>query len=117
MASFGVSAVILVLAEIRNSLSVTFRFRPKGKNSFRSYTREEIPTLNYFLTPVVVIVVGTWFVAHSFMGVYAMAVDTVFLCFLEDSERNDGSPDRPYFMSKGLQEVTNKMLKFNDGRD
>ena len=30
--------------------------------------REEIPTLNYFLTPVVVIVIGTWFVAHSFMG-------------------------------------------------
>ena len=50
-------------------------------------------------------------------GVYAMAVDTVFLCFLEDSERNDGTPERPYFMSKGLQEVTKKMQKFNDGRD
>jgi len=79
--------------------------------------RDEIPTLNYYVTPVVVIVIGTYFVAHSFMGVYAMAVDTVFLCFLEDSERNDGTPERPYFMSKGLQEVTKKMQKFNDGRD
>ena len=68
--------------------------------------KDDIPTLNYFLAPVVVIVMGSWFVAHSFMGVYAMAVDTVFLCFLEDSERNDGSAERPYFMSRGLQRVT-----------
>ena len=79
--------------------------------------KDDIPTLNYFLAPVVVIVMGSWFVAHSFMGVYAMAVDTVFLCFLEDSERNDGSAERPYFMSRGLQRVTEKMQKFNDGRD
>ena len=30
--------------------------------------RDEIPTLNYYVTPVVVIVIGTYFVAHSFMG-------------------------------------------------
>jgi hypothetical protein len=29
-----------------------------------------------------------------------MAVDTLFLCFLEDLERNDGTPERPYYMSK-----------------
>ena len=29
----------------------------------------DIPTLNYFFTPVVVIVIGSWFIAHSFMGV------------------------------------------------
>ena len=30
-----------------------------------------------------------------------MAMDTIFLCFCEDSDRNDGVT-KPYFMSKGL---------------
>ena len=30
-----------------------------------------------------------------------MAIDTIFICFCEDSDRNDGI-DKPYFMSKGL---------------
>ena len=33
--------------------------------------------------------------------VFQMAVDTIFLCFCEDSDRNDGE-NRPYFMSVGL---------------
>jgi choline transporter-like protein 2/4/5 len=42
-----------------------------------------------------------------------MAVDTLFLCFLEDMERNDGTPEKPYFMSRGLQKIVGKMQKFN----
>ena len=42
-----------------------------------------------------------------------MAVDTLFLCFLEDMERNDGTAERPYFMSRGLQKIVGKMQKFN----
>ena len=75
--------------------------------------RSTIPTLNYSATPVVFIVIGTYFITSSFFGVYAMAVDTLFLCFLEDMERNDGTPERPYFMSKGLQKIVGKMQKFN----
>ena len=40
-----------------------------------------------------------------------MAVDTLFLCFLEDLERNDGSPQRPYYMSSNLQAILGKMKK------
>ena len=76
--------------------------------------KDDIPTLNYFQTPIVVIVVGTYFITTCFFSVYQMAVDTLFLCFLEDMERNDGTPSRPYFMSKGLQKVVGKMQKFND---
>uniref|UniRef100_A0A669E9W1 Choline transporter-like protein n=1 Tax=Oreochromis niloticus TaxID=8128 RepID=A0A669E9W1_ORENI len=43
--------------------------------------------------------------------VYNMCVDTLFLCFLEDLERNDGSAERPYFMSKGLMKILNKSNK------
>ena len=46
------------------------------------------------------VVLGSYSIADVFFDVYEMAVDTVFLCFLEDVERNDGSEERPYFMSK-----------------
>merc|ERR1719427_1863701 len=71
--------------------------------------KDDIPTLNYFFTPIVFIVIGSYFIASSFFGVYAMAVDTLFLCFLEDLERNDGSLERPYYMSKGLRQILGKM--------
>ena len=64
-----------------------------------------------------VIVIGSYFIASSFFDVYEMAVDTLFLCFLEDLERNDGTPERPFFMSKGLRRVVGKMQQFHDDRD
>jgi len=56
--------------------------------------KDNIPTLNYFFMPIIFIIVGSYFITSSFFGVYAMAVDTLFLCFLEDLERNDGTPAR-----------------------
>ncbi|KAJ3275818.1 hypothetical protein HK104_003832 [Borealophlyctis nickersoniae] len=50
-------------------------------------------------------------VAQVFLGVYEMGIDTIFLCFLEDDERNDGSPDKPYYMSDGLKHIVNKKNK------
>ena len=38
-----------------------------------------------------------------------MAVDTIFLCFLEDVEKHDGSPENPYFMHKDLRKVLGYM--------
>ena len=74
--------------------------------------QNDVPTLNYLFTPIVVIVVASYFIASSFFGVYSMAVDTIFLCFLEDLERNDGTRERPYFMSVSLQKVVGKMQQF-----
>ena len=71
--------------------------------------KDQIPTLNYFFTPIVFITIGSYFIASAFFGVYAMAVDTLFLCFLEDLERNDGSPEKPYYMSKNLKTILGKM--------
>ena len=63
-----------------------------------------IPELNYFYTPIIIIVIGTYLIANTFFGVYAMAVDTLFLCFLEDLERNE-----TYCMSKDLEKILGKM--------
>ena len=35
-----------------------------------------------------------------------MVIDSLLVCFCEDSERNDGSAERPYFMSKNLLDVS-----------
>ncbi|GAB6031527.1 hypothetical protein CHUAL_009296 [Chamberlinius hualienensis] len=69
-----------------------------------------VPTLNYYYVPVIVITFGSYMVASAFFGVYEMAVDTVFLCFLEDCERHDGV-NQPYFMSKNLMKILGKHNK------
>nr|KAG5694576.1 hypothetical protein BaRGS_032521 [Batillaria attramentaria] len=71
----------------------------------------EVPELNYYLTPVIILTLGTYLLTCVFFSVYSMAVDTLFLCFLEDLEMNDGSPEKPYYMSKGLMGVMGKKNK------
>ena len=39
-----------------------------------------------------------------------MVIDTIFLCFCEDSDRNDGVA-RPYYMSRGLMEYVENSRK------
>ncbi|XP_051572286.1 choline transporter-like protein 2 isoform X1 [Myxocyprinus asiaticus] len=66
------------------------------------------PSLHYYWVPILTVLVGSYLIAHGFFSVYAMCVDTLFLCFLEDLERNDGSPERPYLMSDNLLTVLKK---------
>lgn len=99
------------------------------------YLESEINThkLHYNLVPVVIVMIGTYLIATVFFGVYSMAVDTLFLCFrkwntftfdisfstifvlqfflVEDCERNDGSAEKPYFMSSGLMKILGKKNK------
>ncbi|CAG7662769.1 unnamed protein product [Allacma fusca] len=44
-----------------------------------------------------------YFISHCFISIYEMTVDTIFICFCEDTKMNDGDL-KPYFMSKGLME-------------
>ncbi|XP_065916951.1 choline transporter-like protein 2 isoform X2 [Dysidea avara] len=60
--------------------------------------------LNYYLIPILVLCFVAYLVAAGFTGVFLMAVDTVFICFLEDLERNNGK-DQPYFMDPSLQKL------------
>uniref|UniRef100_A0AAQ5ZRY4 Choline transporter-like protein n=1 Tax=Amphiprion ocellaris TaxID=80972 RepID=A0AAQ5ZRY4_AMPOC len=74
-------------------------------NTFRS------SSLNYYWMPIITVAFGSYLIAHGFFSVYNMCVDTLFLCFLEDLERNDGSMEKPYFMSKSLMKILNKSNK------
>ncbi|XP_074116460.1 choline transporter-like protein 2 isoform X5 [Sminthopsis crassicaudata] len=72
--------------------------------------QDTAPSLNYYWVPILTVIIGSYLIAHGFFSVYGMCVDTLFLCFCEDLERNDGSPERPYFMSPELRDI---LLKGN----
>ncbi|KAL6107803.1 slc44a5 [Pungitius sinensis] len=72
------------------------------------FFEEGVPSLNYTSVPLLTVIFGSYVIAHGFLNVYAMCVDTLFLCFCEDLERNDGSPSRPYYMSPGLHKILRK---------
>ncbi|XP_033710221.1 choline transporter-like protein 2 isoform X3 [Delphinus delphis] len=73
--------------------------------------QDTAPPLNYYWVPILTVIVGSYLIAHGFFSVYGMCVDTLFLCFLEDLERNDGTAERPYFMSLTLKKLLNKTNK------
>lgn len=52
---------------------------------------------------IILVVLSTIAITWSFFMVLRVAIATVFLCVLEDYERNDGSDERPYFMSFELK--------------
>ncbi|KAM8887945.1 LOW QUALITY PROTEIN: choline transporter-like protein 5-B [Synchiropus picturatus] len=70
--------------------------------------QEEVPSLNYYWVPLVTVTFGSYLIAHGFFNVYSICVDTLFLCFCEDLERNNGSSSRPYYMSPGLHKILRK---------
>ncbi|KAH6585648.1 hypothetical protein BASA61_006765 [Batrachochytrium salamandrivorans] len=57
---------------------------------------------------VALVVVNSYMIATAFFSIYHMAIDTIFLSFLEDSESNDGTPQKPYFMSENLKRIVGK---------
>ncbi|XP_050517151.1 choline transporter-like protein 1 isoform X1 [Diabrotica virgifera virgifera] len=69
--------------------------------------------LQHMWVPIALSGLFAYFVAHCFMTVYEMVIDTIFLCFCEDCEQNDGE-SRPYFMSRGLMEFVENSKKALD---
>lgn len=87
--------------------------------------------VSWFL--ILIIVLLAYLITSIFFSVYDMAIDTLFLSYrkyifenyfnhhlaiyvylilfsfaVEDSERNDGSAERPYFMSQKLKQIYHK---------
>lgn len=68
--------------------------------------------------PLALAGIFAYLVSHCFITVFEMTIDTIFLCFCEDCEQNDGIT-RPYFMSRGLMEFvqnSKKVLQISDTR-
>ncbi|CAG2106593.1 unnamed protein product [Medioppia subpectinata] len=62
---------------------------------------EKSHSLHYYWSPIIASALFAYFVSHCFLSVYEMAIDTLFLCFIEDCQQNDGLR-KPYFMSNSL---------------
>lgn len=71
----------------------------------------DLVSVHYIAVPVVIVSVIAFLITSVFFSVYSMAVDTLFLCFLEDIERNDGTLEKPYYMSKHLMKILGKRNK------
>ncbi|KAF2885568.1 hypothetical protein ILUMI_20636 [Ignelater luminosus] len=58
--------------------------------------------------PLILLVgIVAYLITHCFLSVYEVAVDTIFICFCEDCEINDGMAF-PYFMSPELMQFVKK---------
>ncbi|XP_062554592.1 choline transporter-like protein 1 isoform X3 [Armigeres subalbatus] len=66
--------------------------------------------LHHPYVPIILVGIFAYLVAHCFVTVYEMTVDTIFICFCEDCECNDGI-SRPYYMSRGLMEFVQNSKK------
>ncbi|CAF4609880.1 unnamed protein product [Rotaria sp. Silwood1] len=52
--------------------------------------------------PIVIILLITYLITSLFFSVYDMAIKTLFICFLQDLDENDGSIQHPYVMNNEL---------------
>lgn len=64
-----------------------------------------VPELHYYLLPLLFIIIGTYIIASCFFSVYSMAVDTLFICALEDMKLKDKHDNYVLRMPKGLRKV------------
>ncbi len=70
------------------------------------------PTLHYYFVPLATVVIATYYIAKTFLTVFEMAVDTVFLCAMKDLDIHDGSAEKPYYMSTKLLKILSVKNKF-----
>ncbi|XP_032826660.1 choline transporter-like protein 1 isoform X1 [Petromyzon marinus] len=57
-----------------------------------------------WVVPLLLVCLFAYLVAHCFLSVFEIVVDVLFLCFAVDTEHNDGTPGREYYMDKSLME-------------
>lgn len=74
----------------------------------------EIDVGRFWSIPLILVAINSYMIASAFMTVFEMAVNTLFICFCEDSERNDGSAEKPFFMEDGLKQFIEQSKKQND---
>lgn len=67
--------------------------------------------IQHIWVPLALAGLFAYLVSHCFITVYEMAIDTIFLCFCEDCEQNDGI-SKPYYMSRGLMVTLYKINHF-----
>ncbi|XP_017107767.2 choline transporter-like 1 [Drosophila bipectinata] len=52
---------------------------------------KDMPGLNFYMAPVIIIIIFSFFIAHIILSLFEMVVDTLFLCVCEDKAINGRS--------------------------
>ena len=52
-----------------------------------------------------IIIIGAFAIAKLFFDVFSMGIDSLLMCALIDLNENNGSQEKPYFMSKDLKKI------------
>jgi hypothetical protein len=74
------------------------------------YVGNDEDTGRFWGVSLILIVMLSYVIASAFMAVFDMAINTMFLCFCEDSERNDGKT-KPYYMDDSLRQFVDGASK------
>lgn len=69
--------------------------------AFSVYLIRNDHSVNYLAVPVIFSAICVYLVAHSMLCVYEMVIDTMFLCFVEDVNKNANSHEG-FFAPEGL---------------
>jgi Pyruvate/2-oxoacid:ferredoxin oxidoreductase delta subunit len=64
--------------------------------------------INYAIIPALIVFIMSYFASGAFSSVFEMGIDSMFLCFLEDEERNDGTPGHEKYAPQELVDYFNK---------
>ncbi|XP_014208332.1 CTL-like protein 2 [Copidosoma floridanum] len=76
-----------------------------GLGIFYGLAHSESEDMGPFLAATIMSTIGTYAIISVIFSVQSVAANTIFLSFIEDSERNDGSDDKPYYMSNKLKQL------------
>ena len=108
----GVTNMVIKLGVFVVSIGTTiltvFLFdpsKPAGRKALKDFGVDEPEGIDNLIIVYVAVFLGSYAIAKAFFMVYEMAVNTIFVCFLEDEKKNDGSETRPYYMSKSLRKL------------
>ncbi|XP_063200263.1 choline transporter-like protein 3 isoform X3 [Chroicocephalus ridibundus] len=77
-----------------------------------NYHRE----LQAWVVPLLLVGFFAYLMSHSFLSVFEVTADAMFLCFAIDMETNDGSEEKPYFMDQELLTFMSQSNKLTEGQ-
>ncbi len=89
-----------------------FYFFSRSFTIAENFKKYFAPELHYYWVPLAAVIIAAYFIAKTFLTVFEMAVDTVFLCAMKDLDIHDGSAEKPYFMSTKLLKILSVKNKF-----
>lgn len=80
-------------------------FISAGTCAISAWLFKEKVEVSFYIIPAIFVFLLSFFASKAFTGIFEMGIDSMFMCFMEDEERNDGSPGREKFAGKKMRHV------------